>query len=274
MIMSFKDAQNYKEYADSTDDLIKKCEDIVNNLTSEEANAKCNCIIQFGDHIITNKEHYENYVRYVKDAVKGAKRQTESMKSYYERYSVPKAYIELEEMKYIYNQICTKSGTPPQMDQLIRNTYEEFKYRNSPSLRRKKEEEERRIKQMQEDVKKYTSPDEPTVGYAELMRRKAAANPPKTSLSQDEIRRFDMMSEEWLVKWCHFSYNWYWVVPCLLLCIVANGGLIAAIGLIVFMICGEIYSMRVQEYCGVILPWYRDSGKTLEKRIINKYIKK
>ena len=31
MIMSFKDAQNYKEYADSTDDLIKKCEDIVNN---------------------------------------------------------------------------------------------------------------------------------------------------------------------------------------------------------------------------------------------------
>lgn len=177
-------------------------------------------------------------------------------------------------MKYIYNQICTKSGTPPQMEQLIRNTYEEFKYRNSPSLRRKKEEEERRIKQMQEDVKKYTSPDEPTVGYAELMRRKAAANPPKTSLSQDEIRRFDMMSEEWLVKWCHFSYNWYWVVPCLLLCLVANGGLIAAIGLIVFMICGEIYSMRVQEYCGVILPWYRDSGKTLEKRVINKYIKK
>ena len=45
MIMSFKDAQNYKEYADSTDDLIKKCEDIVNNLTPEEANAKCNCII-------------------------------------------------------------------------------------------------------------------------------------------------------------------------------------------------------------------------------------
>lgn len=49
MIMSFKDAQNYKEYADSTDDLIKKCEDIVNNLTPEEANAKCNCLIQFGD---------------------------------------------------------------------------------------------------------------------------------------------------------------------------------------------------------------------------------
>ena len=80
MIMSFKDAQNYKEYADSTDDLIKNCEDIVNNLTPEEANAKCNCIIQFGDRIITNKEHYEDYVRYVKDAVKGAKRQTESMK--------------------------------------------------------------------------------------------------------------------------------------------------------------------------------------------------
>lgn len=59
MIMSFKDAQNYKEYADSTDDLIKKCEDIVNNLTPEEANAKCNCIIQFGDRIITNKEHYQ-----------------------------------------------------------------------------------------------------------------------------------------------------------------------------------------------------------------------
>ena len=47
MIMSFKDAQNYKEYADSTDDLIKKCEDIVNNLTPEEANAKCNCCLLY-----------------------------------------------------------------------------------------------------------------------------------------------------------------------------------------------------------------------------------
>ena len=271
MMMSIKDAQNYKEYADSTDDLIKKCEDIVNNLTPEEANAKC---IWYHLSEVTNEENYERFVQHVKDAVKSAKRQTEGMKDYYERYSVPKAYIELEEMKYIYNKICTQTETPPQMDQLIRNTYEEFQYRNNPSLRRKKEEEECRIKQMQEDVKKYTSPDEPTVGYAELMRRKAAANPPQTSLSQDEIRRFDMMSEEWLVRWCHFSYNWYWVVPCLLLCIVANGGLVAAIGLIVFMICGEIYSMRVQEYCGTILPWYRDSGKTLEKRIINKYIKK
>lgn len=274
MIMNFKDAQNYKEYADSTDDLIKKCENIVNNLTPEEANAKCNCVVQFGDHIITNKEHYEKYVRYIKDAVKEAKRQTESMRSYYERYSISKTKIAFNEMAYIHDKIYTDFQAPPQMGQLVRNTTMEFKYRDNPSLRRKKEEEERRIKQMQEDVKKYTSPDEPTVGYAELMRRKAAANPPKTSLSQDEIRRFDMMSEEWLVRWCHFSYNWYWVVPCLLLCLVANGGLIAAIGLIVFMICGEIYSMRVQEYCGVILPWYQNSGKTLEKRIINKYIKK
>ena len=31
---------------------------------------------------------------------------------------------------------------------------------------------------------------------------------------------------------------------------------------------------RIIKYCGVILPWYRDSGKTLEKRVINKYIKK
>ena len=29
---------------------------------------------------------------------------------------------------------------------------------------------------------------------------------------------------------------------------------------------------RIIKYCGVILPWYRDSGKTLEKRVINKYI--
>ena len=46
MIMSYKDAQNYKEYADSADDLIKKCEDIVNNLTPEEANAKCKCVLE------------------------------------------------------------------------------------------------------------------------------------------------------------------------------------------------------------------------------------
>ena len=220
MMMSIKDARNYKEYADSTDDLIKKCEGIVNNLTPEEANAKCKWYIL--SHV-TNKENYERFVQYIKDAVRDAKRQTESMRDYYERYSVPKAYIELEEMKYIYNKICTQTETPPQMDQLIRNTLDECQYRNNPSLRKKKEEEERRIKQMQEDVKKYTSPDEPPVGYAELMRRKAAANPPKTSLSPDEIRRFDMMSEKWLIRWCHFSYNWYWVVPCLLLCIVANG---------------------------------------------------
>ena len=31
---------------------------------------------------------------------------------------------------------------------------------------------------------------------------------------------------------------------------------------------------RIIKYCGVILLWYRDSGKTLEKRVINKYIKK
>ena len=136
MMMSIKDARNYKEYADSTDDLIKKCEDIVNALTPEEANAKCKWYIL--SHV-TNKENYERFVQYIKDAVRDAKRQTESMRDYYERYSVPKAYIELEEMKYIYNKICTQTETPAQMDQLIRNTYDEFKYRNNPSLRRKKE---------------------------------------------------------------------------------------------------------------------------------------
>ena len=138
MIMRIKEAQNYKEYANSTDDLIKKCEDIVNALTPEEANAKCNCFAQFGDRIITNKEHYERFIQYIKDAVKSAKREMEGMQNYYERYSVPKAYIELNEMKYIYNQICTKTETPPQMNQLIRNTLKEFQYRNDPSLRRKK----------------------------------------------------------------------------------------------------------------------------------------
>ena len=177
-------------------------------------------------------------------------------------------------MRYIYDHICHEAFIPPQMEQLIRNTYEEFKYRISPSLRRKKKEEERRIKQMQEDVKKYTSPDEPTVGYAELMRRKAKANPPQTSLSQEEIARFDRMSDAWLGRWCHFSYNWGWVIPCLLLCLVANGGLITAIGLIVFMVCGGLYSWRVQEYCGVILPWYKDAGIMMEKRVFNKYFKK
>ena len=152
--MSIKDAQNYKEYADSTHDLIKKCEDIVNNLTPEEANEKCNCIIQFGDRIITNKEHYEKYVRYVKDAVKEARRQTESMRNYYERYSISKTKIAFDEMAYIHDKIYTDFQAPPQMRQLVRNTTMEFKYRDNPRLRKKKEEEERRIKQMQEDDKK------------------------------------------------------------------------------------------------------------------------
>nr|WP_294680142.1 hypothetical protein [uncultured Blautia sp.] len=274
MIMSPKDVQNYKEYANSVDDLIKKCEKIVNSLTPEEANAKCNCIVQFDDHIITNKEHYEKYVRYIKDAAKEAKRQTELKENYYKRYSVSKTRIAFNEMAYIHDKIYTDFQAPPQMRQLVRNTTMEFEYRDDPRLRKERRETERRIKQMQEDVKKYTSPDEPTVGYAELIRRKAKANPPQTSLSQEEIARFDRMSDAWLGRWCHFSYNWGWVIPCLLLCLVANGGLITAIGLIVFMVCGGLYSWRVQEYCGVILPWYKDAGIMMEKRVFNKYFKK
>lgn len=91
-----------------------------------------------------------------------------------------------------------------------------------------------------------------------------------TFVCPEMISRFDRMSDSTLAMWCNFSKNWCWVVPCLLLCIVVNKGLISAICLITFMIASEIYSAMVKEYCSVIIPWYKKSGKLFEKRVFRK----
>ena len=78
------------------------------------------------------------------------------------------------------------------------------------------------------------------------------------------------MSDKWLSKWCNFSKNWLWVCPCLVLCIFANKGLIAAIVLSVLMLAGELYKSKVQEYCSVILSWYKEADIMLEKRMFQK----
>ena len=93
---------------------------------------------------------------------------------------------------------------------------------------------------------------------------------PQTSLSPEMISKFDRMSDSSLAMWCNFSKNWAWVVPCLFLCLFVNKGLISAIGLLVFMIAGEIYSSMVKEYVSVIIPWYKKSGQMIEKRILKK----
>ena len=84
-------------------------------------------------------------------------------------------------------------------------------------------------------------------------------------MTYNEIARFDHMSDKWLSKWCNFSKNWL-----LVLCIFANKGLISAIVLIVLMLAGELYKSRVQEYCSVILPWYKEADIMLEKRMFQK----
>ena len=131
----------------------------------------------------------------------------------------------------------------------------------------RKTPQERAASKITEEYTKYIKPGEKNVGGAELVKRRAKANPPQTSLTPDEIASFDRMSEKWLVRWCNFSTNWLWVAPCLLLCIVVNKGLISAIGLLLFMGIGEWYSWKVKEYCSVILPWYQQAGITLERRM-------
>ena len=157
-----------------------------------------------------------------------------------------KAEAELDKMLYIQKAFSIDT-LPYQISKLMDNTVKELRYKTDPKLQKERREAERREKQKREkerkkreEEKKYLKPGEKSIGYAELCRRKAKANPPQTSLSEKEIARFDRMSDARLVRWCHFSYNWGWVIPCLLLCLVANGGLITAIGLIVPIITFKI----------------------------------
>lgn len=138
--------------------------------------------------------------------------------------------------------------------------------RMTPQERRMQES----FRKIANDLNKYRESGEKNVGAYELSKRRAKATPPQTSLTPNEIASFDHMSDKWLSKWCNFSKNWLWVCPCLVLCIFANKGLIAAIVLSVLMLAGELYKSKVQEYCSVILSWYKEADIMLEKRMFQK----
>ena len=116
-----------------------------------------------------------------------------------------------------------------------------------------------------QEMQKYINPGE-IPRLTEISKRMAADHKPETNLSLDEIEFMDKMSSLWLNRWQHFSLNWMWVIPVLLLCIVVKKGLISAICLITFMIIGSIFEVKVKEYCSIIVPWYEKSGKLFEKR--------
>lgn len=103
-----------------------------------------------------------------------------------------------------------------------------------------------------------------------VMQDYEKARKPETSLSDDWISHFDGISDKWLAKWCNFSVNWGWVLPCLFLCLFVQKGLSSAIGLLIFMGVGEWYSWKAQEYCSVIIPWYQRAGLMIERRVLRK----
>lgn len=169
------------------------------------------------------------------------------------------------------NKICSleismdpySTGFPPKVKEFAdQERRERYQMTLSPM-------EREGYKRAQEFEKLKKDPYE-KVGYAELNRRYKAKHKPQTSLSEEQIAHFDRMSSSSLAGWCKFSMNWYWVAPCMFLCLFVNKGLIAFIGLLAFMIGGSIYAGMVQEYCSVILPWYEASGKTIEKRYLKK----
>lgn len=103
-----------------------------------------------------------------------------------------------------------------------------------------------------------------------VMQDYEKARKPETSLSDSWIEHFDGISDKWLNKWCNFSVNWGWVLPCLFLCLFVQKGLSSAIGLLTFMGIGEWYSWKAQEYCSVIIPWYQRAGLLIERRLLRK----
>ena len=284
MRMTEEEAKEYRGYALTPEQFIKKVKKFDSDLTPEE--------------------RAEEKVIYEIDLIHGGGRvevERITIGEFYDRCvtEVERLYEEFKKMKRVYNafQVCP-NNTKFDMSELTESErmvsflyylmdngfsmigiYPKYPlevikmvFWSMPEARKtpKERAESERARRMIEEDKKYIKPGEKDVGYATIAKRKAKANPPQTSLSADQIASFDRMSDKWLARWCNFSSNWLWVCPCLLLCIVANKGLSSAIGLLVFMGAGTWYSCKVQEYCSVILPWYKEAGIMLERRVFNK----
>lgn len=288
MRMTYEEASKYEEYALTPEELIRKTKKIVDALTPEE---RAEIQITHGFRRVQSK--------YSGSIIEHGELDPMTVGEYYDRclQDLEKKYEKYNTINWVCKPSEVQSGYQLNVDKLTPQeksidffyylsehgfglgSYDYYPYevlkmcwwsliqsRKSPKERAKDKE----VKRIIEEDKKYILPGEKDVGYATIAQRKAKANPPQTSLSDDEIASFDRMSERWLSRWCNFSGNWMWVVPCLLLCIVANKGLSAAIGLLIFMGAGEWYSWKVKEYCSVILPWYKQAGIMMERRVFNK----
>lgn len=275
MRLTKEEARAYYGYALTPKQLIEKAKKFYDDLTPEERDEE---YIVYGNNIKFEKVEVERlttgefYMRCVNDIEKRYEEfknreriyNSSAVAPYDPRYKMDD-FTESEKMvSFLYylmdNGFSLAILYPEYPIEVI-----EMIFWSIPEVR--KTPQERAASKITEEYTKYIKPGEKNVGGAELVKRRAKANPPQTSLTPDEIASFDRMSEKWLVRWCNFSTNWLWVAPCLLLCIVVNKGLISAIGLLLFMGIGEWYSWKVKEYCSVILPWYQQAGIMLERRM-------
>lgn len=285
MRLTKEEAQKYRGYALTPEQFIKKAKKFADDLTPEERAEEQiiygidikNCTLErIEKERITVGEYYDNCVKDIEQRYEEFKKMERTYKPFEVAPQDTKFKMaELTEsermVSFLYylqdNRFSIADLYSPYPTEI-----REMVFWSIPEARKtpKERADSERARRIIEEDNKYILPGEKDVGYATIAQRKAKANPPQTSLSDDEIASFDRMSDKWLVKWCNFSGNWMWVVPCLLLCIVANKGLSAAIGLLIFMGAGEWYSWKVKEYCSVILPWYKQAGIMMERRVFNR----
>lgn len=285
MRMTKEEAQKYRGYALTPEQFIKKAKKFADDLTPEERHEEqpiWGLVIKNGSanmekvKQISVGEYYDNCVEDLKKRYEEFKK----MERVYKPFDViPKntkfKMVELTDsermVSFLYylqdNRFSIADYYSPYPLEVREMCFWSIPEARKTPQERAASEQARRI--IEED-KKYIKPGEKDVGYATIAQRKAKANPPETSLSVDQIASFDRMSEKWLGRWCRFSSNWLWVAPLLCLCPFVNKGLSSAIGLLIFMGAGTWYSWKVQEYCSVILPWYKQAGIMLERRVFNK----
>ncbi len=282
MRLTKEEANAYQGYALTPEQLIKKAKKFYDDLTPEEKNQEYDI---FGnktnsEKITTAKVTVGEFYAHCVEDIENRYKEFKKMDRLYKAWDVS-PYISSSKMSDVtedekmisflhylmdtgFSSWVARPQYPIEVVKMVSNSMSEV--RMSPQERRMQES----FRKIANDLNKYKEPGEKNVGAYELSKRRAKATPPQTSLTYNEIARFDHMSDKWLSKWCNFSKNWLWVCPCLVLCIFANKGLISAIVLIVLMLAGELYKSRVQEYCSVILPWYKEADIMLEKRMFQK----
>lgn len=289
MRMSKEEASKYKGYALTPEQLIKKAQNFADGLTSEEraeeqsikgfhqVKDKYGTSFEYGEiKRISVGEFYDGCINDMKERYEEYKKMDRTYKPFavspketkFDKTKLTESEKMSDFMYYLFDKgFSLKNADNRYPYEILELCFWSFaKSRQSPEIRKSEEAAEMKI----EEDKKYIMPGEKDVPYTTIVQRRAKANPPKTSLSDDQIASFDRMSDKWLTKWCNFSSNWLWVVPVLCLCPFVNKGFASAVGLLLFMGGGTYYSEKVQEYCSIILPWYKEAGIMLERRVFNK----